>query len=797
MTSPLSQLLGLKTLKPGDEGVVFAFAHPIPAWAWLFIAAGCFTVAAWSYSRLLGPRGARTTLAILRGFLLLFIVFLISGPQLAKLEERIEKDWVVLLADRSASMSIKDATGPNNTTITRDAQLISTLKDAWPTFQQVSKDRNLLALGFDAAAFDLRLAEDAGPGTSGLVLPEPEGRRTTIASVLDQTLRRIAARPVAGIVLLSDGRSADAPSRSLLRQLQSRQIPIFPVPLGSPNEMLDLSIARVEAPNAVFVGDLVPVNVELSRSGASDHVTGRVELVDKSTGTVLDRRPLPARSAPQQITLTSRPDTAGTPEWSVRVVGDQPDLAPENDASDVRVEIVSRPIRVAYFDGYPRWEYRYLKNNLIRERSMRSSITILSSERRYLQEGTDLLDVIPRTPQAWAPFDAIILGDLRPDVFSDEQLQQIKEQVASRGAGLMWIAGFGAVPAAWRGTPLADLLPFSLQASEGDPSGNVGPGAWLSPVVLLPGPASTRVGVLRLGDAVDVPWPVALSDPNTGWSVLRWAQKLEPATLKPTAETLALAAPVIAGGGGAIDSAAARPVVVSMRYGAGRVIYVATDEIWRYRFGRGEALPERFWIPLVRLLARDSLGRTGKPAVLEASPTITPVDQQVRVTVRLLDESLVQRKPPSITVRVVKDGAAPGSSVTEIELKPEASTPAGVGTFTGSWIASEPGTYRIDSQDPLLSAAELAAHVRVLLPDDEMRQPQADHAFLANLASETGGQVLEPSALRNLPTLLPNRQLRVSGTPQIETLWDKPIMWIVLMLLTSFEWIGRRLIKLS
>jgi hypothetical protein len=37
----------------------------------------------------------------------------------------------------------------------------------------------------------------------------------------------------------------------------------------------------------------------------------------------------------------------------------------------------------------------------------------------------------------------------------------------------------------------------------------------------------------------------------------------------------------------------------------------------------------------------------------------------------------------------------------------------------------------------------------------------------------------------------------VSGTPQIETLWDKPIMWIVLMLLTAFEWIGRRLIKLS
>lgn len=797
MPSLLSQLFGLKSLKPGDEGVVFAFAHPIPAWAWLFIAAACFSIAGWSYSRLLGPRGARTTLAILRGLLLVFIILLISGPQLAKLEERIEKDWVVLLADRSASMSVKDAQGPANSLITRDAQLNATLKEAWPTFQQLSKDRNLLPLGFDAAAFDLRTAEYAGPGTGGLILSDATGRRTTIGSALDQTLRRIAARPVAGIVLLSDGRSADAPSRSLLRQLQSRQIPVFTVPLGSPDAMLDLSLARVEAPNAVFVGDLVPVNIEISRSGTSDNVTGRIELIDKSTGAILDRRPLPAANESQQVTLTSRPDTAGTPEWSVRVVSDQPDLAPENNSSDVRVEIVSRPIRVAYFDGYPRWEYRYLKNTIIRERSMRSSITILSSERRYLQEGTDLLDVIPRTPQAWAPFDAIILGDLRPDVFSDEQLQQIKEQVATRGAGLMWIAGSGAVPAAWRGTPLADLIPFSLQSSERDESGNVGPSTWLSPVVLQPGPASSRVGVLRLGDSVDVPWPATLSDPNTGWSVLRWAQKLEPASLKPTAETLALAAPVIAGAGGAIDSAAARPVVVSMRYGAGRVIYVATDEIWRYRFGRGEALPERFWVPLVRLLARDSLGRTGKPAVLEASPSQTPVDQQVRITVRLLDESLVQRKPPSITVRVTKEGAAPGSSIAEIELKPEESTPAGVGTFTGSWIASEPGVYRIDSQDPFLSAADLTAQVHVLLPDDEMRQPQADHAFLANLASETGGKVLNAAGLRDLPTLLPNRQLRVRGTPQIETLWDKPIVWIALMLLTALEWVGRRLIKLS
>jgi hypothetical protein len=57
--------------------------------------------------------------------------------------------------------------------------------------------------------------------------------------------------------------------------------------------------------------------------------------------------------------------------------------------------------------------------------------------------------------------------------------------------------------------------------------------------------------------------------------------------------------------------------------------------------------------------------------------------------------------------------------------------------------------------------------------------------------------MLEPSQLAELPSLLPNRELRLLGTPDIETLWDKPAVWIFLMLLLTLEWAGRRVIKLS
>jgi len=58
---------------------------------------------------------------------------------------------------------------------------------------------------------------------------------------------------------------------------------------------------------------------------------------------------------------------------------------------------------------------------------------------KYLQEGEILLDALPRSPEEWARFDVIIMGDLPASMFSREQLDQLKEHIAVRGAGLLWV----------------------------------------------------------------------------------------------------------------------------------------------------------------------------------------------------------------------------------------------------------------------------------------------------------------------------------------------------------------------
>lgn len=789
--SLLDWLFDLKTLSTQGADVEWRFARPLPAWVWVGVIVACFVVAAWSYSRLLGPRRARTALAILRGCSLMALAIIIAGPELVRQNERVTKDWVVVMSDRSASMGVADAPSSTAAPATRETQLREALAGAATQFEKLAAERNVLQLGFDAATFDLPAA-DATPG--GVALGEPTGRRTLLAQSLEQALRRVAARPVAGVVLLTDGRSPDQPGRSLLREFQGRRIPVFPVPLGNAKSLPDLAITRAEAPAAAFVGDKLPVTVEVESLGGEGSGGARLQLVDDATGLAIDERRLEGPGSGRQTMLVT-PRDAGERTYTVRLIPDGRDLSEQNNVAKVAVAVADRPIRVAYFDGYPRWEYRYLKNVLVREESIRTSAMLLSSERRSIQDGNELLDALPRTAKEWQQFDVVVMGDVRPEVFSVEQIAQVRSLVAERGAGLLWIGGSGSTPGAWRGTPLADLVPFVIPPQGAAGVERSGVEAWLNPVLIKPGAAADRYGVLRLSEDPANPWPGELLSGDLGWPMMRWAQRITPSMLKPTAEVLATATP--AGGGSAAE---AFPLVMSMRYGAGRVVYVATDETWRYRYCRGEVLTERFWIPMVRLLARESLGRAGRPAVIAASPEQVQVGRPVRVSVRLLDQSLIERRPANLRVRLIRldeAGVASGRTV-EVMLAPEEAEQSEASvSYAASWVASEPGRYSIVSADALLVGLDIATRLEVVAPDDELRFPQADHAALETIATETGGRVLDAAALKDLSSLLPNREVRTLGTPDIETLWDKPIVFALLLTLLAIEWVGRRLIKLA
>lgn len=760
MNALLNRVFGLDGLGFGTPDAELVFERPLPSWVWALLVVAALLLAWWTYRGLPGPRAGRAAMGVLRGSIIVLLALLAAGPQLRLEQMRTEADRIFVLVDRSASMGVPD--GPGG--LTRDGQAAAALDRARPALDALGERSEVVRVAFGSTT---RAVGDADPG-------DADEQATRLGAALAATLDAARGGPIGGVVLLTDGRSTDPIPASVRRRLESERVPLFPVALGSEEPVRSAGIDQTESPGVAFAEDAVPVRARVAWSGGAPE-GARVQLVDRATGEVLDEAaPEPAErdgadgAGAAWVTLTTTPREAGTRDLEARLVGVSDDIDPDDNAARVALEVVDRPIRVLYVDGHPRWEHRYLKNLLLREGSIDSTVLLLASGRRYAQEGDTLIASLPVSPEEWAEFDVVILGDLSPDLFGPEQLAQLAEHVARRGAGVLWMGGPGPTPGAWFDSPAGDLLPMR--------PGSVG--MWEEPVTLAAATEADRLGVLRT-DEDGSGWAPRLTDPGAGWTVLRWAQRLDPEGLKPGAGVLAEAR--------GVGSGATAPAVVTMRFGSGRTAFVGTDEIWRWRYGRGETLPERFWIPLVRMLARGRVAGALGPGLLTVTPDRPEPGTPVLVELEVFDQAVIDRLPERIDARVVR---ADGREAV-VTLRGEGSARAGV------WTPDAPGPVRAELVAGPVELAGLAAEASVIEPGDERRNLNTDHALLADLAARTGGRLVGWDETDRLDEWVPNRARVHAGTPIVETLWDRWVVLLGLLALLTLEWVGRRLSRLA
>lgn len=769
MRRVLDLLFDLGSIPEGASGLELTWARPIPGWGWSIVILLSITLAAWSYSRLKGPRWGRGALALVRASIILLVIVVIAGPQIRHPREEVEQDVVLVLVDRSASMAIRDVVRDGGR-ISREEQLSELLGDGRETWRALTERSELRWLGFASGAYRIPGPEDGSTGRG-----EADGWRTDLSSALQQALDGIASRPLSGVVVLSDGRTSGFPDRSILRRLQQDAIPVISIPLGSAEPIRDVSIREVEAPRRAFSSDSIPVIVDIDSSGLEPEELVVVRLLDGSDDTVLDRRSLSVSEASESVLLTATLEEPGDRNLVVEVrSGDgDGDLISENDFGSVDVTVVDRPIRVLYIEGYPRWEYRYLKNIMVREGSIESSVMLVSADRDFAQEGNAPITRLPRTAEEFAAFDLIVMGDIPSGFFSPEQLKLIENQVSERGAGLFWIGGDRHLPSDWEDSGLENLLPLRPPLDLDDLDG---------PVQVRPTDLSRRLGVLVLDPDAPDGWAEELTDSETGWSGLRSVQSIPPEQVKPTAEPLAV---------GNDASGEVRPLLLSMRFGAGQVLYAAMDDIWRWRFGRGELYTERWWIGLIRMLARQSLDQSGRVMELMVDPDELVPGSVARIQLDVLDERTAETLGDRIAVEITDRDER---SSTELELLRSGDT----AEWSANWFPDRVGTHLVKVVDPQLvvESEDLGTiAVDVIRPDDEFRNPDADHDLLVELAESTGGTVLDRDSLDSLPSHLPNREILVEN-PIIVPIWNSGLVFFLLIGLLTLEWIGRRLLRM-
>ena len=180
--SILDLFFDLGPIPEDASGLEIGWMHPLPGWLWFLIVLVTLGFSVWSYSRLIGPRWIRGLLAIARSLVILLVIALVCGPEISYPREVVEEDLVLVMVDRSSSMSIRDSV-IDGERVSRDRSLRSIFDDDPGIWRTIGERSELRWIGFSSGAYPLDV-DDSGLPDFG----EPDGWRTDLGSSIRQAL---------------------------------------------------------------------------------------------------------------------------------------------------------------------------------------------------------------------------------------------------------------------------------------------------------------------------------------------------------------------------------------------------------------------------------------------------------------------------------------------------------------------------------------------------------------------------------------------------------------------------------
>jgi hypothetical protein len=776
----LEWLLGLERIDLAeDQPLMLHFATPPAPWIMLFGAVLAAAVVYWLYRREAVASRWLWALSIARFALIMTVLFIIGRPMLVLRRTQVDPSVVSVLVDSSASVLATDEVPDSTSRPQRWTQMLDSLTDNARGLLPSLVPAHEIQLCEFGQSLDqvgrLKNRDEIAPLLTRLSEHKPEGPRTNISEAVEQVLQRTLDSRLAAIIVVSDGRQTSPPKLDrLVSTAQSRAIPIHVLAAGSTAPRKDIAVENVRTQERVCINDSVLIRAALSSAGYDKPLEVQMQLKDTQTGEVISSisENLTPEIRTKVVDFVYQPTRPGKRLLELAATSQPSEDNTANNARQFAIEAIDQKIGVLYVEGEPRYEYRYLKNLLIRESTIDSSCLLLSASSSFPQEGSRPIRQFPQSVEELRHYDVILLGDVdvRGDWLSHTQQRMILDFVAEQAGGIAFIAGPNNMPHRVAGSPLEKLLPVRI-----DPPFQ---GEYESDIVTDFPPSFTRDGrdhpIFRFAATTD-----ANSQPADapGWY---WFARVLGS--RPASSVLAQHPSIT-------TTAGPLPLVVLGRFGAGRTFYAGTDEMWRWRQYSGDTYYNHIWLQVFRTLARNrKLGgacplrldtdrqeyQLGQPVIASLSTNDLPITtgpDEVELIVRDAHESLVHRAGFR--------SETPDNSARTAQFVPQAT-----GLFT---IA-------VDSSSP---DCRLTRTIRVIAPDPEREHLEADHDFLRTLATRTHGRFLTMSDdASSLAKLIPSRERRVVDDVE-ESIWDSPLLIILFVTLAFAEWTTRRLLGLS
>lgn len=785
------------------EIVDILWGRPLSAEIWLIVIAVIIAATFFLYHRERGLKpGLRITLIMVRITMLLLVVAALFEPTAAIKETRRQKRPLAVLIDVSESMSIRDQrkrpedineaavalgfvplekeeSDQTKTVLnTKQRNAIATAsrldlaksllsKPATPLFETLSKDLDIRYYAFGQST-DM-LGDDKSDVSEEFKNLKAVIQGTSIANSIKEVANAYRDNSLAGIILLSDGiETSTRQPEAVAHDLGVRGIPLYTLGTGIPDPD-DISIRNVIAQDVAFVGDTVPVRVQIRSKGYEKRTT---DLVLRFNENEVARRNVVLEGGLQYVNISfdANVKSKRAVAFEIEVEPFTDEATADNNKVKKSVRVVNEKINVLCVEGSARWEFRYLRAILKRDRRINATFIATRANNDLALHSADYIARFPEDPQEAFKYDLVILGDVDSTFFTPGEFTRLEELVRERGGSLLMLAGPKYSPSSYAGTSVERMLPVRFDAA----------GQWedvgksVHPVLTSEGRSSLVLTLELDRDKNDRIWShVSPMD--------RLPPLLDP---RPGASVLA----ELSDSGSRVGP---YPLISWQRYGTGKCMLMATDRLWRLRFRTGDKYHWRVWSQCIQFLTLSRLMGEHKRIRMETDSVRYPVGEQVRIYAEVLDgdyEPVLQQRY-DVYVGPVNDDREEDiySNEGRVSLRPDATRP---GLYEGYFTPPAAGRYRIQAkEDDFDYANTIEFQVADVKP--EMANTDMQMERLQRMAKLSGGKYLKLSQVPELADCLDKSRHQVIIHRE-QSLWDNWLIAVLIIGLTGFEWIVRR-----
>ena len=633
---------------------------------------------------------------------------------------------------------------------------------------------------------------------------QPQGTSTRLGSAIQYIVNKEQGGPIAGILIFSDGQSnAGVPVDRAIAAASNAGIPVFTVGVGSTDRPQNIEVVSIEAPERVLPGDKFQVKAIVKAFGLEGR-TARVQLISvdekESEAEIMEDETnirLLGDGQATSVEFAIARNELGKRRYEIRVESFEEDLDVRDNKMAILVEVIDQQTKVLLIAGGPTREFRFLRNQLYRDKDIQLHVWLQSADAGADQESDVLLQSFPDTLEEVYDYDCIVAIDPDWRLMSSDQMKMLERWVAEQAGGLITIAGPVNTPQ-WTRQPRGDdsidivrkLYPVSFYSQ----------GSSVLKLGRFGGSSAFPLEFSRQGRSAEYLW---IGD-SAGESQETWA-KFEGVfgyyavnDAKSGAEILAnFADPETA-----IDDQL--PIyLASQFYGAGRVFFQASGEMWRVRRLDVDYF-EQYYTKLIRWASQGRLSRDSTRGVLLTDRERCWMGDTVSVQAILKNAQDQPLDYPQVEASLVTPDKLTQSVV--LRSNPNAASP---GSFSGNFVAGSEGEYRINlpiPESPNLGV--LTTTVVATIPDLEKEKPQRNDAVLSKIAKNTGGMYFpSTAAFLDRPDnsesaaqlIVPqDQETIIAGT--FDRFFKRKFMMWVLGILTAglaTEWMLRRLQKLA